>query len=87
MRNRSIKNILNLNELVGDKIFILPKTMANDIDLKTGKPCVWVGINGKAIYIPVEEPTPIPYNAFCLLKDNGNFPYQKYTQGEEFKPI
>ena len=84
--NQSTKKIKPLKELVGDRIFVLPRRMANDIDIKTGKPCIFVGINGKATYIPVEEPTPIPYNVFCVLKDNGVLDYYKsYEEGRELE--
>ena len=77
----STKKIRPLSELVADRIFVLPKRMANDIDLKSGKPCVFVGINGKSHYIPVEEPTPISYTAFCVLRDLG-LPYREFKEGE-----
>jgi hypothetical protein len=82
--NQSTKKIKPLKELVGDRIFILPKRMANDVDIVTGKPCLFVGINGKATYVLVEEPTPISYNVFCALKDIGILDYYKtYEEGKQ----
>ena len=87
-RFHSVKNIKSLDELVGNKIFNLPRSMANSIDTMTGKPCVWVGVNGVSYNIPVEEPTPISYEAFCVLKDVGILNrYSKYTEGEDFNPL
>lgn len=83
---KSKKKIVDLNELVSDKIFLLPRSMANSIDIVTGKPCVFVGVNGKATYVLVEEKVPIPYNVFCALKDIGKLNY-KYTDGELFEPL
>lgn len=74
--------------LVADRIFNLPRTMANSIDPGTGRPCIHVGINGKYWDILVEEALPIPYNVFCVLKDIGILNhYEKYAEGEVFKPL
>ena len=82
--HRSTKRIKELKELIGERIFILPQRMANDIDVVTGRPCLYVGINGVAHYIPVETPTPISYNAFCVLKDLGILNYYKtYEEGRQ----
>lgn len=60
--------------------------MANHIDIVSGDPCIYVQVNGVKFYIPVEKPTPIPYNAFCVLKELGilNY-YNSYEQGNDFK--
>lgn len=68
---RSKKPVIELKELLGERIFTLPRSVANDIDTVTGKPCLFVGINGKPTYLPVETPTPISYPVFCVLKDLG----------------
>lgn len=81
---QSSKEVINLNDLLDDRIFNLPRSMANEIDLATGKPCLHIGINGNQTYLPVEEPTLIPYNVFCTLKDMGILEfYMKYDDGEE----
>ncbi len=81
---QSDKQVIELKELVGERIFNLPKDMANHVDVVTGRPCIFVGVNGTKYYIPVEEPTPIPYNAFCALKDIGVEKYYKdYEEGED----
>jgi len=84
----SHKPIIKLSALVGNMIFNLPREMANDIDLVTGKRCITVGINGKNTNILVGEPVPIPYDVFCVLKDAGILnSYKKFTEGEDFKPL
>lgn len=79
----STKRVLELKEIVGERIFNLPRTMANHIDIVTGDPCVYVQVNGQTFYIPTEKPTPIHYNAFCVLKDLGilNY-YNSYEAGD-----
>ena len=86
MIHRSTKAIKDLKHIVGQRLFNLPRSMANDIDLKSGKPCIYVGINGKSFYVPVETSTPIPYDVFCALKDIGILEhYESYVDGEEFQ--
>lgn len=85
---KSDKEVIPLSQVIKERIFNLPKTMANSIDTVSGKPCIWVGVNGKPYVLIVEEPIPIPYNVFCVLKDNGVLnPYEKYIEGEEFRPL
>ncbi len=80
---RSEKTVRDLSELIGERIFTLPRSLANDIDVVTGQPCLFVGINGKSTYIPVERPTAISYPVFCVLKDLGILrSYQEYEEGE-----
>lgn len=79
---RSAKKVLEFSELLRQRIFTLPRSMANECDPVTGKPCVFVGINGKRTYVPVETPTPISYAVFCVLKDIG-FSCESYEQGGE----
>lgn len=83
MRHRSTKKIRPLSELVGERIFTLPSSMANSFDTVEGKPCILVQVNGLKHYIPVETPTPIAYAAFCALKDIGILEhYDSYSKGE-----
>ncbi len=77
---RSKKKVIELKEIVGERLFLLPRKMANDIDIVTGQPCLFIGINGKATYIPVEVKTHISYPVFCILKDLG-IPYETYDEG------
>lgn len=81
----STRKVLELKEIVGERIFNLPNSMANHIDIVTGDPCIYTQINGQKYYIPTEKPTPIPYVAFCVLKDLGilNY-YNSYDQGDTF---
>lgn len=80
---RSLKKVKPLSDIMTDRIFILPKSMANAVSDVRKKPCILVQVNGEKYYIPVEEPTPIPYAAFCALRDIGveNF-YETYEKGE-----
>lgn len=81
---QSSKPIIRLGDLVAERIFILPKSMANSIDPVTGAPCIWVGVNGQSYTVLVERPVPIPYNVFCALKDVGILEhYETYKEGED----
>lgn len=81
----STKSIKTVEELVRNKKFMIPGRFANDY--YNGKRCVMVGIGGKSTYLPVEESTEIPYEAFCVLKDSGIFGKgMVYGEGEEFDP-
>lgn len=78
----STKKVIELKELIGERYFTLPRSMANEIDLVTGEPVIYVGINGKSTYIPVERPATISYPVFCTLKDLGILTtYQNYDDG------
>lgn len=80
---RSRKKVIELENIVGERIFILPRNMANQIDIVDGRPCLFVGINGKPTYVPVDVPTPLSYPVFCVLKDLGILKaYDSYEQGE-----
>lgn len=79
--HRSGKKVIELSELVRDRLFTLPRNLANDIDTKTGEPCFSIGINGKWTYLPVGRPTPISYHVFCTIKDMGLSP--KYSSFED----
>jgi len=86
--NKSTKKIIDLKDIIAEKLFKLPKSMANEIDIVTGEPCIFVMVNGVKYYIPVEKPTPIPYIAFCVLKDKGIADYYlSYDEGEDIKSI
>jgi len=81
-RKLSKKPIIELKELIAERIFTLPRTMANEIDTATGEPVIFVSINGKRTYVPVERPTTISYPVFCTLKDLGILNnYQNYDDG------
>ena len=85
-RKQSTKEVRSLKEIMGERIFTLPRSMANDVDTITGQPCLFVGINGRPYYIPVESPSPIPYNVFCALKDLGILDYySNYEEGQQFE--
>ena len=84
----SEKIVKPLSECVGEKLFLIPKNKANEIDTQTGAPCVYVSINGTAMYIPVDQPTPIAYEAFCVLRDIGMLDhYNSYEEGQDFDPL
>lgn len=84
--NQSKKPVIELSDLIGERIFRLPKSMGNQVDLATGELCVYVGINGKNYYIPVDKPTPLPYPVFCVLREMGILDYYKtYKDGEVIK--
>lgn len=79
----STKKIRPLSELSGNRLFVLSKRHANDIDIVTGKSCIFVGVNGQPHYIPVEEPTPIPYDVFCILREIGVMDvYREFNEGD-----
>lgn len=65
----SQKTVRPLDECVIQKLFIIPKDKANNIDPVTGESCISVQINGKSYFMPVGRPTPIDYNAFTVLRD------------------
>jgi hypothetical protein len=81
---QSTKKVIELKDLITERIFKLPRSVANDMDPVTGEACVFVGVNGKAYYVLVEKPTAISYNAFCVLKDNGIIT-GNFNDGEEIK--
>lgn len=84
----SKKRVKSLAECVGERLFIIPKSRANEIDIVTGEPCVFVQINGTAFYLPVDRPAPVSYNAFCVLRDIGMLShYNAYEEGEVFNPL
>lgn len=73
-----------MKEVVGDRIFKLPKSVSNEIDPVTGRPCVFVQVNGKAYHIQVDVDTPIPYPAFCILRELGKIPnYNSFDEGAD----
>jgi hypothetical protein len=74
--------------VVGQRLFVIPLNKANEIDPATGQRCVFVQVNGVRFHIPVDKPTPIPYNAFCVLRDIGFMEkYMNYDEGEGFKSL
>jgi len=84
--NRSVKQVISLKECIGDRYFFVPKSAANSFDRVNGVPCVYVSVNGQEYMIPVDKRTPIPYNAFCVLKDIGFLSrYDNFEEGEEIK--
>lgn len=83
---QSKKPIKPLSECTTQKLFIVPRERVNDIDPITGEKCLFVQINGKPHYIPVDKPTPISYNAFCVLRELNIIDYT-YKEGAEFNPL
>ena len=71
VRLKSTKKVKPLDEVLGQRLFIIPASKSNEIDLITGERCVFVQINGKPHYVRCDTPTPMPYNVFCVLRDIG----------------
>jgi hypothetical protein len=84
--NNSKKPVKELSELLGNRRFLFPRTLANDCDPATGKPVVMVQINSKKTMMPVEEPVEVNEDAFCLLKDVGIIK-EEYQLDEVFDPM
>lgn len=84
----SAKNKKNMNELIGDKRFFIPDNLSNDRHPETMEKVFCVRINGKATYIPTGKDTPVPYEAFCVLKDIGAIASGEiYARDNEFDPL
>lgn len=81
--NQSQKNIKSLEEVVEDKLFIIPSTLANDKDSE-GNPCIVIGVGGEMKYIPTGVFTKIPYKYYCALHDVG-FSIKEFE--DEFNPL
>ena len=80
-----IKPLKKIEDLIGNKRFKFPESLADE--RYEGKLCIFVMIGGKATHIPVEEYVPIEYNVYCLLKDTGRIPHgSHFEEGEEFNP-
>lgn len=77
-----IKTVKPIEELLEDKLFIISSSASNSI--YDGKPSIELGINGKKIIFSVGEVTKIPYEYYCLLKDNA---IQVNPFEEEFNPF
>ncbi len=81
-----MKTVKKIEDLIGDKRFKFPASLAND--RYDGKLCIFTMIGGVGNYIPVEEYVPISYPQYCLLRDTGIIPLgSHYEEGEEFDPI
>lgn len=87
LRQRSAKTVKNLNDVVGEKKFILPISKANDVS-PDGLPSVMVQINLKKTYIPCGVGVNIPNDVFSVMKDagivSGN---ETYEVGGPFDPV
>lgn len=53
------------------KRFFIPKEKANDRNPITGKPAVFVCINGQRYYVDTGDIVTLSYEVFCVLKDSG----------------
>lgn len=53
--------------------YIFPARLAHDVDIKTGKHCVVISINGVRRYIPVEEPVELSQEEWLLLNSIGGY--------------
>ena len=69
MRYVTQKLVKPLDGCVSQKLFTIPVEKANDFDPTTGERCLSVQINGKSYFMALGRPTPIDYNAFCVLRD------------------
>jgi len=86
--HKSTKIVKEIDELIGEKQFLLPSSFANERDPVTLKSCVMVGVNSKKTYLPVGEVIPISYEVFCVLKDvNILGSNQTYEVGGDFDPL
>lgn len=82
---KSKKDKKQLKDIVTDRMFILPRALANDRDPETGEPCVMAAVNGVKAFVPVDKQTPIPYSAYCILKDIGLI--NSYNEEDGFDPL
>lgn len=80
---KSTKTILPLEDVIEDKLFIIPSTVATDRD-QNGEPCVFVSVGGVGEYLPTGKFITIPFKYFCLLKDIG-ITLKEFE--EEYSPI
>lgn len=86
--HRSTKEVKKLDDLIGEKKFLIPTSFANERDPITLKPAIFIGVNGIKTYIVTGEVTPIKYECFCILKDAGILgSNETYEVGGEFDPF
>jgi hypothetical protein len=86
--HQSTKEVLNIDNLITEKSFLLPKSYANDRSIDTGKAIILVFINSKKFEVVVEEEIKIPYQVYCVLKDSAVYKdIDKYDLGAEFNPF
>lgn len=84
----SEKKVKPLSEILGEKEFLFPESVANDTDPLTLKKVIRIQVNAKVHTIPINVRTKISYEAFCILKDAKIIsPEETYETGKPFDPI
>ena len=85
---KSDKPIKPIKELLGDRAFFIPKNKANDRNPDTGESSIFVSINSKVQYVPVDKEVTMSYEVFCVLRDAGIFgPNSTYVSPDDFDPM
>lgn len=69
--HRSIKPTKPIEDVVGERRYIIPIQKANERDPATMKPSVIVISGGKTMYLPVGEQITIAQDIFSILCDAG----------------
>lgn len=80
------KKTLEINNLVKNREFNLPDTIADCRNPETGELSVSATVNGKTTYIPTGRVIAIPYDVYCLFRDINVIKKNMSYEGD-FDPI
>lgn len=85
---RSEKQVKDIEKVLGKKMFLFPKSLANEINPSTMEKCILLRINGQVSYIPVEKKVVINLQEYSLLRDIGVITGDHtYEVNPEFDPL